>query len=166
MHKKNLIELYNIMTKDGELTSIIHSLYKFLQEYENCFTKKESIEALKNIKQYLKEKENEIKNLEIEYKKTRMELNKNCKHEVLIDSNNRLTCSSNKNFTCSICHKSFNLKDIDFHCIILEKDVRISSYFPDDDIGEIIYQIFSKDEDIMEVFENYVDCEKIRIYRR
>lgn len=158
MHKKYLIERFSMREKSGKLYGVIHDLNEFLYTYENCFKRKESIEALKKIREYIELKEEESTKLHQETKKNEIKLRESCKHEVLINSKDEIYCS--------ICHRRFKANEINFNCIILEGSTRMRCWFADDDIAAIIYEIFLKDENIFDTFENYIKDENVKIYRR
>lgn len=89
-------------TKDQleEIHYIFFELSKFLNNHEKKFKKKESVLALKKIKDFCENKRKESWQIEKEYRRVRVILSSMCSHEVIVKD--RLG-----NSICPICKDNF-----------------------------------------------------------
>ena len=74
----------------------INTLTSFLKENEEFFKNKNSLKALKNIKIYLENTNQKLKNLNEEYIKIQKLMKSTCKHEIIF-------IDDYKNLECPIC---------------------------------------------------------------
>lgn len=156
MNNELLTKRYQLFGKLDDC-HVIDRINKFLEKYEKEFTTEQSKEAISRIKNYLSTKVKEKNNLDLQKENIRSEIKATCKHEILT-----------KNYDQAIClicgHWDF-IKEINYDHFFFE-----DLMYPEERyIYEIIYKIAINDEDIFEVFEDYVDSielNKAKVYKR
>jgi len=146
-------ELY----KKARKCQVVDSINDFLTKYEKEFTSGNSIEAIKRIKQFLVQKEKENQTLEIERIALEKEIMSTCKHEIV-----------KKNYDQAIClicgHWDF-INEINYSHYFFEDLM----YPEEGEIYEIISKIAINNQNVFEVFEEYLDqieLNKAKVYCR
>lgn len=161
-------ELYIKKEKQREklykLSSIVDSLDNFLRDNENKFNRKESINALKTIKNFLENKRCEYEETKIKYSELDKKLFTTCKHEVSIKYN------IYPSYHCLICGRTLGVdKEIIADLSLLSVDTT-----NDYKVGNILENKFKEivfsDLDLIEEFTTLVEelqyDRNIKVYRR
>lgn len=147
-----------------EINRIVYTLEKFLVKSENAFQKKESIEALKKIKEFLELKKEETEQHKKIQQETYKELYKTCKHEIAIKYSNI------PDYRCLVCNCSLTGERTD-----TPKESLISVDTTDDYkvaymIEELFQEIVYSDSDLIETINTFLEEiqyeRNIKIYRR
>ena len=163
MNNKLIADIYKNEKRNDLLRQIVPKLEKLVKS-SSVFTKKESIEALNEIKNRLTMLQEELKNSYVAAKKMRWELRQACTHEALIKRDNY--------YECAICGECFMLDGINFNCFLVDSlEERANLYYI---ISCMINEIATQDEDIFDVFEDklyekykeYDDSDNLLVYRR
>lgn len=157
MNNNDFIKRELLMTEARKIRSDISKINEFIDNYGIYFKEKSSIEALKRIKDYIFLKQDKYNNLEKSIIDIHNKIKNSCTHDVLINDDNI--------FNCPICNKRFTYDNINFNCLMIEKDNYVSceTY---DLVRNIIYDICCNNENILDTFDTRIDDDKIRIYRR
>lgn len=152
--KSKLKELQNITYK----TSVLES---FLKENEKNFTRKESINALNKIKEYLLEQRKIQSTLETEYKELITRQIKTCNHEVSIKR------STSPSFYCLICGKYMgdNQNNIPNLSVDISKDYEVY-YIIEKHFERLIQNDEDISESIIKLLENLQYERNIKVLRR
>ncbi len=79
---------------------VVYNLHNFLINYQKEFKKKESLEALKRIADFLKPREKEYEIAKSKYQTLKEEMPKICSHEIIV--RNEQGC-----YYCPICNENF-----------------------------------------------------------
>lgn len=146
-------ELY----KKTRKCQVVDRIKDFLDKYEKEFTSVNSKEAIKRIKQFLIQKEEENQTLEIERIILKKEIMATCKHEIV-----------KKNYDqaiCLICGQWDFINEINYSHYFFEDLM----YPEEEEIYEIISKIAINNQDVFEVFEDYLDkieLNKAKVYCR
>lgn len=96
MNKELYIKRRNLKKEIIKITITITTLTSFLKENEKFFKNKNSLKALKNIKIYLENTNQKLKNLNEKYIKIQKLMKNTCKHEIIF-------IDDYKNLECPIC---------------------------------------------------------------
>ncbi len=96
MNKELYIKRRNLKKEIIKIKITINTLTSFLKENEEFFKNKNSLKALKNIKIYLENTNQKLKNLNEEYIKIQKLMKSTCKHEIIF-------IDDYKNLECPIC---------------------------------------------------------------
>lgn len=96
MDKELYIKRRNLKKEIIKITITITTLTSFLKENEKFFKNKNSLKALKNIKIYLENTNQKLKNLNEKYIKIQKLMKNTCKHEIIF-------IDDYKNLECPIC---------------------------------------------------------------
>ena len=96
MNKELYIKRRNLKKEIIKIKITINTLTSFLKENEEFFKNKNSLKALKNIKIYLENTKQKLKNLNEEYIKIQKLMKNTCKHEIIF-------IDDYKNLECPIC---------------------------------------------------------------
>ena len=96
MDKELYIKRRNLKKEIIKITITITTLTSFLKENEEFFKNKNSLKALKNIKIYLENTNQKLKNLNEKYIKIQKLMKNTCKHEIIF-------IDDYKNLECPIC---------------------------------------------------------------
>lgn len=96
MNKELYIKRRNLKKEIIKIKITITTLTSFLKENEEFFKNKNSLKALKNIKIYLENTNQKLKNLNEEYIKILKLMKNTCKHEIIF-------IDDYKNLECPIC---------------------------------------------------------------
>lgn len=96
MNKELYIKRRNLKKEIIKITITITTLTSFLKENEEFFKNKNSLKALKNIKIYLENANQKLKNLNEKYIKIQKLMKNTCKHEIIF-------IDDYKNLECPIC---------------------------------------------------------------
>ena len=159
MNKELYLKNKELNNKSDELFNLINSLKKFLDNNESKFKNKESIIALKTIKDYLITKEKELDIVQNNYKNSYVELINTCNHEIAIKNINQ--------YYCLICNHSLG-KNIPKESII-SIDAK-SDYLIHYTIIKILDNLIINDKDIIEPLTEELikiqDEKDIKVYRR
>ena len=159
MNKDLYIKKKETNSKYRELRSIFHCLKEFMKENEKIFKRKESIEALKSIKEYLIKIENEVIESGKECEKIHKELARSCNHEVAI--------KGDWHYQCLVCKRNLgeNIPKESLISIDRNKD-----YMAEDKLYEILEDIVHSDKDLVETLNDLLEelqyDSKIKVYRR
>lgn len=177
MNNKLIVERKKLRDERKNNSEYMHKLYllkEFLAAHENSFNKKESIEALKRIKNYLSEKQvliDKYNSVKHQINEIKGQLYECCLHEIHIEVSEDM-------FYCPIC-ESLKLKSANNgNHIMLEsqflnrgKCVNSICYYDDNRtkktevniIQDIIYKIANSNENIFDSFENYIKNEQLDV---
>ena len=96
MNKELYIKRRNLKKEIIKTKITITTLTSFLKENEDFFKNKNSLKALKNIKIYLENTNQKLKNLNEKYIKIQKLMKNTCKHEIIF-------IDDYKNLECPIC---------------------------------------------------------------
>ena len=96
MNKELYIKRRNLKKEIIKIKITINTLTSFLKENEEFFKNKNSLKALKNIKIYLENTNQKLKNLNEKYIKIQKLMKNTCKHEIIF-------IDDYKNLECPIC---------------------------------------------------------------
>ena len=155
MNKKLYIEKIETEKLLNEKYHDIYQIATFIREYEKCFKKKESIEALKRIKEYLKNEMIKYEKIENEYNKIYFEFQDNCEHEIAVSDSDINNCK------CIICNYDlYSNEERQKPKIIMDASTNIELL--KNRLDEIIYS----DKDPIEEIFDYASEANIKIYRR
>ena len=155
--RKEYILTKNELDNNVELCDLAH-LEGIVEKLDTKLTRKESIEALNNIKKHIEEKRNYYNELETKVEELKRKLWKGkCQHEILYKNYDQ--------YVCIICDRWFYRKDINFDYFYVElgNQSELSKF------NKIIEKIILNDEKFFEVLENCVEeetIENIKIYKR
>lgn len=156
MNNELLVKQYTLFEKLNN-RHVIEKINSFLEKYETEFTTEQSKEAISRIKEFVNGKVKEQTSLELEKEKIRNEIRTTCKHEIL-----------RKNYdqaVCLICGHWDFIKEVNYNHFFFEELM-----YPEENyIYEIIYKIAINDENVFEVFEDYIDnieLNKAKVYKR
>lgn len=147
-----------------EISRVVYTLEKFLVKSENKFQNKESIEALKKIKEFLELKKKETEKYKKIQQATYQELYTTCKHEIAIKYSNI------PDYRCLVCNCSLTIehKDIPKESLIMvdtTNDYKVA-YMIEETFQKIIYS----DSDLIETINHFLEEiqyeRNIKIYRR
>ena len=159
MNKDLYIKEQKEFDKNTNLTNTFHCLKEFIEEEEKIFKRKESIEALKSIKEYLTNLQKELLESNKEYQKIHKELACSCNHEVAI--------REGFGYHCLICYTSLG-KDIPKESLI-SIDTN-GDYITEDKILKIFEDVVHSDKDLVETLGEALEelqyDSKIKVYRR
>jgi len=164
MNKELYLNREKYLEQLNKLRNIVDVLEVFLKENETFFKRKESINALKTIRTYFKNKENEYEEIKIKYNELDKELFTTCKHEVAIKSNIYPW------YQCLICGRTLGVN----HEIIPEISLLSIDITDDHNVAHIIEnkfkEIVGSNLDLVEemtylVEELQYDTD-IKVYRR
>ena len=159
MNKELYLKNKELNNKSNQLFDLINSLKKFLDNNESKFKNKESIIALKTIKDYLITKEKELDIVQNNYKNSYVELINTCNHESAIKNINQ--------YYCLICNRSLG-KTVPKESII-SIDAK-SDYLIHYMIIKILDNLIINDKDIIEPLTEELikiqDEKDIKVYRR
>ena len=147
----------------SKLRYLIRDLQEFLRKNEKNFKRKESIDALKRIKEYLELKKKEYTISEKIHKETHKELISACKHEIAIKYYNM------PYYKCLTCNH-------DLSWINEVPKTPLISIDPSNDyeviytIEELLKEVMHSDKDLIEtistVLEEIQYEKNIKVYRR
>lgn len=141
--------------KTGDIYYKINKIENLLKKSAGKFKSEESLQALKEISEYLKLKQEEEKALSQKFDECKRQIIASCKHEILISNYNQEICMICGRLVCS------DKTAPEYY--LVETNYR-------NEIYSIINKIAEEDKDIMDVFEDYITkskmLEKVRIYRR
>lgn len=159
MNHNLIIKRAELSDKQGIVRSEIHSLSKFLKEYDTLFIEESSKSALLSMKTYLARQNESLNSMYEEDENLEREIRDNCSHEILYENYDQMNCA--------LCTAWFFPKDVTFSHIFLKGD---RQYGVPSEIYRIIIEIAKKEEDPIEAFEDYSydnpKLEKIKIYKR
>ena len=159
MNKSLYIKKQETNNKNFELRCVFDYLSDFIGKYEIIFKRKESIEALKSIKEYLIKIENEVIESGKECEMIHKELARSCNHEVAI--------KGDWHYHCLVCKINLgeNIPKESLISIDRNKD-----YMAEDKIYEILEDIVHSDKDLVETLNDLLEelqyDSKIKVYRR
>lgn len=160
MNNKLIAEKERLSKRHRALREVIPKIKELLKDREQ-FSKKDSIEALKKITDYLSQFEEEARMDFITLKKLHRDIINNCNHEILVKEGIKNI------YHCAICNELFMLDDIDFDCFLIEsiEDSAMNYFWL---LSSIIKEIATNDENIMDIFESrlYKKNNKLLVYRR
>ncbi len=156
MNNELLVKREELYKKFRKIQTM-QNIKDFLVKYEKEFTSEESKMAIERIKQFLVLKEKEEQSLEIEKIELKKQIVASCKHEIV-----------RKNYDQAIClicgHWDF-INEINYSHYFLEDLM----YPEEEKIYEIIYKIATNNQDVFEVFEDYlneIELNKVKVYYR
>ena len=140
---------------------IFFELSKFLNNHEKKFKKKESILALKRIRDFCENKRKETEQIEKEYRRVRVILCSMCSHEVIVKD-------SLGNSICPICKDNF-VRDYPNTTkyvinILTYDDRKINSI-----IDSMINEVIESNEEFVEYLEEKLedfDDDNVKVLRR
>lgn len=161
MNKSLYLKTKELNDKSDELFNLINPLKKFLDNNETKFKNKESIMALKVIKNYLLNKEKELDTVQINCRNSYKELINGCNHEIAIKDTNV------DEYFCLICNHYFG-NDIPEESIIsIDTKSNYKTYYI---IKEIFNNLVNSDKDIIETLTKELEKiqyeSDIKVYRR
>lgn len=153
MNNELIVKRNQLLNEYYETEKIVKCLNQMLEK-DIYFIDKKSIEALDRIKDFLKKKEERLCYLGEQHSKISHEILINhCLHEVII--------SDEYNTQCVICNRLFNNKEKNFNHFHIETTEKERTSHPmlgtnlDMILHDIINEIATKDENILDVFEEY-----------
>jgi len=144
MNKELILKREELRKEELNNKYIVDGLTNFLDKYSECFKKKESIDSLKRLKEYLEKqlrKKEQIEKTKIENNER---LKEECRHEILLELNEYDW------IICPICGEEILSEDLNFeHYLVRNTSSRIAI-----DLYNIILDIAKSNEDVFETFEN------------
>lgn len=162
MNNELLKEKGLIVSRISKLDSLEWDISKIIN-CNNFFKKEESIRVLNEMKDYYEKLEKEHDELLIRKRLLQDKIKDNCNHEILFKED----ILNNNYCNCLICRKNFLLKEIDFNCYIL---TGYRECFTNYYLEQIIYKIASFNQNVLEVFPEYLKQEEklnnLKIRRR
>lgn len=164
MNKELYIKVEEARQYERELACIVSRLTEFLTDNEKKFKEKESIKALKTIKNYLIKKEEELNSAKKNSEDISKKLYSTCKHEVAIQV--RLS----PGYSCLICKHFLTRKENDVPnntliSIDTSNDYQVE-YIVEDTFKEIVHSDKDLIETISELVEDIEYDRNIKVYRR
>ena len=166
---KELIGLLKARKQIEELKEkirIISCDLRRIKEIEWVFKNEESKQAIREIKEYFKEMQQENSNNNIRLKEMELEdkITEKCPHELLYKKDS----IDSKDYCCLICGRKIKKDEINFDCLILtsEKEYYLIYYY----VTQIINKILETNNEILDLFCEYkeqeINLSNIKVYRR
>ena len=164
MNKELYIKKENTIKRERQIFCDVSILKEFLKDNEKNFKEIDSINALKNIKNYLVKKQQELKETEKLEEKLTKELSSSCKHEIAI-KDSRHTYG----YYCLICkHFLTNDDNIIPNNALISIDAKEdyqAFYIIENTFKEIVCNDKDLIETISELVENMQYDRNIKVYR-
>lgn len=160
MGKELYIKREEQLKKLREVRSLVLVLEEFLRNNQENFKRKESIEALKRIREYYELKQKEYLEIDKKEKEIYEELYSTCKHEVIVKGN-----GGNPYYQCLICKRNSVEPKNSLISIDVTNDRQVA-YIMD----KILKDVVHSDKDLMETISDAVEemqyDRDIKVYRR
>jgi len=161
MNKSLYLKAKELNNESNELFNLINLIKKFLDNNETKFKNKESIIALKVIKNYLLNKEKELEIVQTNCRNNRIELVNTCNHEIAIKNTNI------DEYFCLICNHYFGSDIPEKSLISIDTKNDYKTYY---EVKKIFDNLVNSDRNIIEDLTEElirIQYEKdIKVYRR
>ena len=160
MNKELYIKREEQSKKLSEVRGLVFVLRKFLENNQENFKRKESIEALKRIREYYELKNSEYLEIDKKEKEIYEKLYSTCKNEVIVKGD-----GGNPYYQCLICKRNFIEPKNSLISIDVTND-RQAGYIIDKMLKDVVHSDKNLMETISDAVEEMQYDREIKVYRR